>query len=143
MVFQVASTLTKAPLTIVADAYFSKAPFINPLLAWGTHLVSRLPWDAVGFDAPIDCGRGRGPVKGKKWKLANRLHRFPRQTVLATIYGKTQALLVVVREVWLGEVKKKVRVVVIEAKTRPMLLISTSLALTAQEIIESYAARFA
>ena len=128
---------------VVADAYFGKAPFLNPLIAHAIGVVSRLRWDAVGFDDPIYCGRGRRPKKGKKWKLAQLLEQFPRQTVVATIYGKTVEMGVVVRDIWLRDVKKKVRIVVFDGVNRPMLLVSTALSLTAGQIIEIYAARFA
>jgi DDE superfamily endonuclease len=45
VVFSVATLIRTAPFCVVCDAYFSKAPFINPLLEWGIHLVSRLRHD--------------------------------------------------------------------------------------------------
>lgn len=143
LVLSVSTSLVGAPVVVVADAYFGKAPFLNPLIAHAIGVVSRLRWDAVGFDDPIYCGRGRRPKKGKKWKLAQLLEQFPRQTVVATIYGKTVEMGVVVRDIWLRDVKKKVRIVVFDGVNRPMLLVSTALSLTAGQIIEIYAARFA
>lgn len=143
VVLQVATYVTTAPLCVVCDAYFSKAPFLNSLMDWGIAVVSRLRWDAVGFDDPIYGGRGRPPKRGKPWKLAELLQETATQTVRATIYRQTVALTVVVRDVWLREVKQKVRVVVIATKEKPLVLVSTTLAFTAKQIIEIYAARFA
>ena len=44
---------------------------------------------------------------------------------------------------WLRDVKQKIRVVVVGTTGRPILLASSVLNLTAQEIVEIYAARFA
>ena len=75
--------LKQAPLRGVADAYFSKAPFIQPLLERNIHVITRLRKDAVGWDDPVYCGRGRSPQRGKKWKLATLLTPFPPETISA------------------------------------------------------------
>jgi hypothetical protein len=143
VVFVVASSVTSAPLCVVADAYFAKAPFLNPLIEKGIGVVSRLRHDAVGFDDPLYCGRGRPPKKGKKWKLAQLWEHLEHQTVRAHLYGKTICVPYVVYDVWIRDVTQKVRVVVVEGVKHPILLVSTSMSLSAKEIIEIYAARFA
>lgn len=142
VIFQVTASLTQAPICVVADAYFAKAPFLNPLIQRAIGVVSRLRHDAVGWDDPIYCGRGRPPDKGKKWRIAQLFDSLPHQSILAHVYGKTVEVQVVMRDLWLRDVTQKVRVVVVEGINRPILLISTSLSLTAQEIVEIYAARF-
>lgn len=143
MVFQVATCVTHAPLGVVADAYKALAVFFNGLGEKAIGLVTRLRHDAVGWDDPVYGGRGRPPVRGKKWKLAQSLQPLPHEAITATIYGKTVALAVVVRDIWLRDVKQKLRVVVVGTTSRPIRLASRVLNLTAQELVEIYAARFA
>ncbi len=143
MIVQVSACITSAPLCVVADAYFAKAIFLNALIDRGIGLVTRLRWDAVGWDDPIYCGRGRRPKRGRKWKLAKLLDHFPRQQLTVELYGKTVTVVAVVRDLWLRDVKRKVRLVVIEAQKRPILLVSTALGLTPKQIIEIYGGRFA
>jgi len=130
-------------LRAVADAFFSKAPFINPLILKGIHLISRLRWDAVGWDDPPPySGRGRPAKRGKKWKLADLIKVFPPHQIDLKLYGKMIRIRYVVRDVWLRDVIKKVRVVVIEGVRNPILLISTDLSLTPEQIITIYSSRF-
>jgi hypothetical protein len=69
------------PLRVVADAYFSKAPFLNPLVAAGITVISRLRKDAVGGDEPAPVigkrPRGRPRTKGRACKLARLLPTEP------------------------------------------------------------------
>jgi hypothetical protein len=142
MVLQARDMLSQAPLCAVMDAFFAKACMMNPLLEEGITLLSRLRHDAVGWDDPVYCGWGRPPKRGKKRKLAKLLEQEERQTVRAHLYGKLQDVSVVVRDVWLRDVTEKVRVVVAEGVTRPVLLVCTDLTMTADQILELYAARF-
>jgi len=143
LVHQIATFIGEASLRVVADAYFSKAPFINPLLKAGVHLISRLRWDAVGWDDPPPYkGRGRPPKKGEKWKLADLIKIFPPKQIQIKLYGKIHQIRYVVRDVWLRDVAKKVRVVVIQSRGNPILLLSTDLTLTPVQIITIYSSRF-
>jgi|TARA_Y100000310_G_C20642572_1_gene794790 hypothetical protein len=142
LIEQVGQAIDVSRLLIVADAYFSKAPFLNPLIQLGICVVSRLRKDAVGFDDPVYCGRGRRPKRGKKWKLAQLLGHLENQWQSVTIYGKHQSIRYVSRVLWLRDVTQKVKVVVIATGATPILLLSTNLTLTAGQIIEIYAARF-
>ena len=47
-----------------------------------------------------------------------------------------------VRDVWLRDLKQKVRVVVVEGIKEPMIFLSTDLSLSAAQILEIYGARF-
>jgi hypothetical protein len=142
MVLQAESMLTGAPLCVVMDAYFAKSCMLNPLLEAGLSLITRLRHDAVGWDDPEYCGRGRPPKRGRKWKLADLWREGTRETLQAHLYGKLVDVTVVVRDVWLRDVTEKVRVVVVEGVERPVLLVCTDLSMTAQQILELYAARF-
>ena len=70
------------PLRVVADAYFSKASFLNPLIARRITVISRLlRKDAVGRDdpAPTVGKRPRGRPRKQRclWKLATLLDVEP------------------------------------------------------------------
>jgi hypothetical protein len=142
MVSQAAAMLTGAPLCVVRDAYFAKACMFNPLIEMGVTLLTRLRHDAVGWDDPEYCGRGRPPERGRKWKLAQLWKAAPHETVTAHLYGKVVEVSVVVRDVWLRDVSEKVRVIVVEGVQRPVLLACTDLSMSASQILELYAARF-
>lgn len=142
IVFHASGMLTGAPLCVVMDAYFAKACMFNPLMEAGITLITRLRHDAVGWDDPKYCGRGRPPKRGKKWKLARLWQECPHETVSVHLYGKLREVSVVVRDVWLRDVTEKVRVVVVEGVERPVLLVCSDLTMTAAQILELYAARF-
>lgn len=131
------------PLRVLVDAYFAKAPFFNALLEAGIHVLTRLRADAVGWDDPKPySGRGRPAKRGQKWKLATLLKTQTRQTLELTLYGKKRQLVCVTRDVWLRDVRSKVRVVVVQTASQPLLWVSTDLTLNADQIISLYAARF-
>lgn len=142
VVFQLAQGVTGTPVCVVVDAYFAKACFLNPMRERAIGVVTRLRHDAVGWDDPVYCGRGRRPNRGRHWKLADLWHQGARQTITAHVYGKSTDLVVVVRDIWLRDVAQKVRVVVLAGELRPILLACTELTWSAQQIVEVYAARF-
>lgn len=144
-ILEVTLCLGDAAVRVVADAFYSKAPFLNGLLARGSHVVSRLRKDAVGWDDPVPPPpgtRGRKPRYGHKWTLANLLTTETPQRDRLTLYGKLTAVVFVVRDVWLRDVTQKVRVVVLEGVKEPVIFVSTDLTLSALEIIAIYGARF-
>jgi hypothetical protein len=144
-VLEVTRCLGAASVRIVADAFYAKAPFLNGLLARRIDVISRLRKDAVGWEdpAPRPPGtRGRPPRYGRKWTLATLLTAGTPTRERLTLYGKLTEVVFVVRDVWLRDVAQKVRVVVLEGAQAPVLLVSTDLALSGLQIIESYGARF-
>jgi hypothetical protein len=134
------------PLRVVADAYFSRASFLNPLVAEGITVLSRLRKDAVGWDdLPPMQGkrpRGRPRKKGRAWKLAHLLRVEPVTELAVKIYRKEERLRIVWRDVWLRDVSQPVRVVGIATKGDPLLLVSADVTLAPAVIIQLYAARF-
>ena len=52
-VYQIVPPFAGVPLCVVADAYFSKAPFLNPLIQKSIAVVTKLRHDAVGWDDPV------------------------------------------------------------------------------------------
>lgn len=148
LIAQLHQLLQGAPLRVVADAYFAKAPFINWMLSvkpLGVYVITRMRWDAVGWDDPLPSDRKRPgpkspkPPKGHKWPLASLLRALPLQSVAVFIYGRLHTLQIVTRDVS----AQKVRVVVIKAAAKPVILLSTDLTLCPELIIQLYALRFA
>ncbi len=129
-------------LRVVVDAYFSKAPFLNLMILRQIGVVSRLRKDAVGWDeAPLDEA-GQPRKRRTRWKLAHLWAAGPLQELEVWVYGQHKRVRCVVRDVWLRGMNQPVRVVVVEGKREPILLVSTDRSLCAQAIIEMYAARF-
>lgn len=141
LVFQLHQYLNQAALRLVVDAYFAKAPFINPLVEKGIHVVSRLRKDAVGWDDPTPDQRSDAKL-GKKWKLAELLTALPTEAITVQLYGQLVTVCAVCREVWLRDITQKVKVVVVEGVKEPVILLTTDLTLSMAQIIELYGARF-
>jgi hypothetical protein len=142
---EVTRCLGGAAVRVVADAYYSKAPFLNGLRARGIDVISRLRKDAVGWEDPEPqppSKRGRKPRYGRKWTLATLLTAETPSRAPLTLYGKLTEVVFVVRDVWLRDVAQKVRVVVLEGSKEPILLVSTDLSLSALQIVDMYGARF-
>lgn len=144
-VLEVTRCLGEASVRVVADAFYSKAPFLNGLRARGIDVISRLRKDAVGWDDPeprLPGPRGRKPRYGRKWTLASLLRAETPTRDRLTLYGTMTEVVFVGRDVWLRDVAQKVRVVVLEGAKEPLILVSTDLALSALQSIEIYGARF-
>jgi len=128
---------------VVVDAYFANASFINPLIEKGIHVVTRWRKDGVGWDDPGPySGRGRPRKYGKEWKLVSLLKTFSPRIMKVKIYGKEVCVSAVTRNMWLRNIQRKVKVVVVEGVKKPIILISTDMTLTAEQIIEIYSSRF-
>jgi hypothetical protein len=144
-ILEVTRCLGEASVRVVADAYYSKAPFLNGLSARGIDVISRLRKDAVGWDDPdpqLPGKRGPKPRYGRKWPLASLLTAQSPTRERLTLYGKLTEVVFVVRDVWLRDVAQKVRVVVLAGAKEPLILVSTDLTLSALQIIDVYGARF-
>ncbi len=151
LIAQMARMLDQAPLRVVADAYFAKAPFLTWMRRLGVHVITRMRWDAVGWDDPLPDPPGkkkRGrprtkPRQGLQWKLATLLTAFRPDTVKVELYGKRRTLTFVTRDLGIRDVSsQKVRIVVIQAQRHPCILLSTDLTLSPGQIIQIYALRF-
>jgi hypothetical protein len=146
LVRQFHHTLGGPPLRVVVDAFFSKAPFLQPLMENGIEVITRLRKDGVGWDDPLPYpGRGRPRKMGKKWVLAELVREFLLTWITVELYGKRTEVGVVVRDLWLRNLARKVRVVAVVGRRggEPVLLLSTDMTLDAAQIIELYGARFA
>jgi hypothetical protein len=68
-IFLAAARKTKRSAILVADAYYAARTIIEPLLKQGCHLVSRVRWNAVGYEPaspPKIKKRGRPKKYGNK-----------------------------------------------------------------------------
>ena len=112
----------------------------------GIYVITRWRKDGVGRDDPIPhIGKrkvGRPREYGIEYKLASLLKIFTPEHVLVYTYGQLSHVSVVARDMWLRDIKEKVRVVVIEGINEPIILLSTDMTLSAAEIIEIYSSRF-
>lgn len=134
LVLSITAQLQNAPPLVVADAYFSTASLINPLIDNSIGLVTRLRRDRVGFwDS---AHKQRTPLRD--WLL-----EFQPQSAEVWLYGKKQSISFVEKDLFLRGVGRKVRVVVIATAGEPIILMSTAMSLTAAQIVEIYAGRFA
>jgi hypothetical protein len=129
-------------LRVVADAYFGKVPFLDPLVSSGIQVITRMRKDAVAWDERIESQTKKTAKMEGKWKLAHLLSQFHPQQLSVTIYGKQVEVEAVEREVFIRGFQPKVKVVVAKGKKEPIIFLTTDLTLSASQIIEIYGARF-
>jgi hypothetical protein len=129
-------------LRVVVDAYFSKVPFLSPLVAQAIHVITRMRKDAVAWDERIEDESNKSFKLNGKWKLAHLLKEFNPQLLSVKIYGKSTQVEAVEREVYIRGFQPKVKVVVVRGAKEPIIFLSTDLTLSAIQIIEIYGSRF-
>ena len=147
LIFEFKTYIGLESFRVVADAYFAKSCFIQPLIGVCRGVITKMRKDAVGWDEPqASKGRGRPRKVGKKWKLADLIRRFNThrvpERIEVNIYGEIKQVAVVARDMFIRDIKEKVRIVVVKGATEPIILLSTDLSLTPGQIIEIYASRF-
>lgn len=133
---------------LVADAYYASRKIIEPLLAKGYHLVSRVRRNAVAFESPQDPEkrkRGRPKKYGRKVRL-RQLFKAWQSFVEAPspVYGE-QGITIQYRYVDLlwRPVGRLVRFVLVKHPTRGnIILLSTDITLDPIAVIRIYGLRF-
>ena len=102
--------------------------------------------DGVGWDEPEPYygtrKRGRPRKYGTQHKLAVLLKTFTPKLILVHTYGHLSRVAAVTRDMYLRDIKQKVRIVVVESNREPVILVSTDMTLSSAEIIEIYSSRF-
>ena len=140
--------IAKVPAILVADAYYASRKVIQPLLAEGHHLITRVRINSVAYQVarkPKKRKRGRPKEYGAKVKLRNLFkawHTF--SETISPVYGE-QGVTIQYREIDLmwRPVGRRVRFVLVKHPTRgKILLMSTCLELDAPTIIKLYGLRF-
>jgi hypothetical protein len=146
VILQTRQFLDNFNLRVVADAYFANSSFINLMIDEDIHVITRWRKDGIGWDDPTpNYGKrkkGRPRKYGIQHKLSNFLNAFSPELVLVYTYGQLSRVAVVTRDMWLRDIKQKVRVVVVQSNNNPVILVSTDMTLSAAEIIEIYSSRF-
>ena len=134
--------------TIVADAYFSKKPFVNGLIDLGFNIISRFRSDVrlrYLYDGPKTGKRGRPKVYGDRVDIRNLdMNAFVSEDItsddkVVTLYSAV---------VWSAGLKRKVKVVIVDClepgrKTQERkVFFSTDTSMSARDIMDIYRTRF-
>lgn len=131
--------LKKITPYVVADAWFSKANFVNEACKMGFHLISRLRDDAAlwySHDGVRTGKRGRPRVKGEKMDFANL--DMSRCEALEIEGGKAYAI-----NAYSKAMKRNIKVVVhYQESGGHKIYFSTDLDMSAEDIMEYYRTRF-
>ena len=152
LVYEVAKSIGE-PVVVALDAYFSNAPAwfaadktITPNGEKLVEIVTRAQSNTVAFTVPVKPGvkkPGRPRIYGDRvalYDLFSNMSKFTQTTLM--LYGKpTKVQYRCIDLIW-KPVKRLVRFVAVDLDGRRCVLMSTSLKLTAEEIITIYAFRF-
>ncbi len=139
---------TSVPYYFVADAFYGNQKIIEGLSNQGSHLVTRIKNNAVGYKLPLPSQRkkrGRPPKYGKRVPLASiRQQPGPFHKAQSPIYGDKKVIIKFrVRDLLWKPAGRVVRFVIVEYPKRGhCTLMSTDLTLSALQIIELYGLRF-
>ena len=115
------------------------------------HLLSRLRTNIILYDLITPLAKGDKPKRGRPRKYGERLgsveecatgRRQQAQTYSVFLYGKQREVQAYSQVVMLKTMKCPVRVVWVFRKTRYVALMTTDLALSIEQIIEYYGARW-
>ena len=124
---------------VVADAWFSKARFVDGLLEMGFHLVSRLRDDAAlwySHDGVRTGRRGRPRIKGEKINFDNL--DLSRCEKLDIDDGEAYAI-----KAYSKAMRRNIKIVVYYPKNGShKIYFSTDLEMSARDIVEYYRTRF-
>lgn len=149
VIAQERESLLKICNLIVADAFFSKEPFVTGLNILGFDLVSRFRNDVnlkYLFNGPKTGKRGRPKVTDGKVDLHNLREDVFVKEVYSDAEGKDTVLYSAI--VWATSLKRKVRVVIVDClepgkKTQTRkIFFSTDISMSAKDTMDTYRTRF-
>lgn len=134
------------PVLLVADAYYACGKIVRGLIAQGGHLISRLKKNATAYELPPVVAkprRGRPRRYGQKIKLVG-LFAGPLLSMPSPAYDEHGIILqYCVRDLLWRPVGALVRIVAVIHPVRGrILLLSTNLTFSAEQIIATYSLRF-
>lgn len=135
-------SLLKITPYVVADAYFSKATFVNGAIQTGFHVISRLRDDASlrYLTTQLPCG-GRGRPKQYDGKIDIKNLDETRFEIINLDNGQGHVLSAVVNSISL---KRNIRLCIWESTDKKIhkLYFSTDIQMEPKEVIEYYRTRF-
>lgn len=150
LVVQAAKLLQGAGKTVwaVADGFYTKRPFVRPVMAAGVTLVGRLPRNAALRTMPR---RGRGRHRGRRRKyglqavsLAKRgANRRGWQEMECEVYGVKTVKRIKTFLATHATFGGAIRVVIVEEPTGPQFFYATQTTAGVREIVEAFADRAA
>ena len=151
MIIDIADAFRKKPIIAMTDSWFGNNGLWKPLhqkLGQRFNMISRLRSNNNVFDLPGSVTRS-GPGRPKKYgkKLGNASSLAESYNNLAkeynvNLYGRIRTVSAYNRVVMLKTLKCAIRVVWVYRKTQWVALFSTDLALSVEEIVEYYGARW-
>ncbi|MGL6195406.1 MAG: IS701 family transposase [Thermoguttaceae bacterium] len=135
------------PIELIVDNGYANEPVFEPVMKCGVKIVTRLRKDAVLFELPKICKTGkpgRPQLYGNKINVQELfLCNDNWKTIECDVYGKivTKKIksFVCTSKLTRG---KRLRIVLIQEDKAQVILTSTDVQQSAQEIIESYGKRF-
>jgi hypothetical protein len=141
-------TLPEVVVFAVVDGAYARHAFVHPVVAAGCHVVSRLRRDTVFYDLPPVKRKGQ---KGRPCKFGHK-HKASQwadkqtgwKSVTVRLYGKEASLCLKTRVVIQRTLSVRIRLVAVRWGNRPLVfLFCTDTALSAEQIVRAYGARFA
>ena len=152
MITELAQAFKEHPIVVVTDSWFGNNGLLKPLrgaLGERVHLLARLRCNAVLYAQPDPAQGNHGPGRPRKygarlgavagWVEHARQHAKPCHV---TLYGKQRELMACDRIVMLKSLRCQARVVWVFRNTQWIALVTTDLALSVEQIIEFYGARW-
>jgi len=135
-------------LWLVTDGGFTRASFLKPVIAIGAIIITRLRKDAVLYDEvkhPVRRKRGRPRKYGKRIKLQNIVKRYDGWfNIKVFVYGKEETKEVKLFKALYKPAGCQVQVLVVrQAKDCFRAFMCTDLSVSAAQILEAVADRFA
>jgi len=136
---------------VVLDAYFAVGDTFRMAQAASAgdgarwlHVLTRAKSNAVGYEDPHYCGRGRRPTYGRKLKLQKlfRTRSDAFQPITVQAYDEVKTVRVLCLDLLWKPIGEKVRFVLVQDQAQSCILMCSDFALAPQEIVEIYACRF-
>jgi len=150
MFARLASVFPAVPVLVVTDSWFGNNGLLKPLrqtLGARAHLLTRLRVNNTLYALPPAAGgrKGRPRKYGAKLGSASDLaagYQARAKPYVVSLYGKCREVLAHDRVLMLKTLRCSVRVVWVYRGSRWIALVTTDLALTVEQIIEFYGARW-